>query len=42
VQSGRWPEPFADPGAIQVSFAGHAIFGVLLGAMLDPPSVRNR
>jgi hypothetical protein len=42
VRSGRWPKPFADPGSIQVSFAGHAIFGVLLGALLDPPRVRSR
>jgi hypothetical protein len=41
VQSGRWPKPFSDPGAIQVSFTGHAIFGVLLGALLDPPAVRR-
>jgi hypothetical protein len=42
VQSGRWPKPFADPGSIQVSFAGHAIYGVILGALLDPPRVRSR
>ncbi len=41
VQSGRWPKPFSDPGSIQVSFAGHAIFGVLLGALLDPPAIRG-
>jgi hypothetical protein len=41
VRAGRWPKPFADPGAIQVSFAGHAIFGVLLGALLDPPALRR-
>jgi hypothetical protein len=41
VQAGDWPKPFADPGSIQVSFAGHAIFGVLLGALLDPPAVRR-
>jgi hypothetical protein len=41
VQSGRWPKPFSDPGSIQVSFAGHAIFGILLGALLDPPAVRK-
>jgi hypothetical protein len=42
VRAGCWPKPFADAGAIQVSFAGHAIFGVLLGALLDPPTVRCR
>jgi hypothetical protein len=41
VQAGRWRKPLTDPGAMQVSFAGHAIFGVLLGAMLDPPAVRR-
>jgi hypothetical protein len=41
VRSGRWPKPFADPGSIQVSFAGHAIFGILLGALLDPPALRS-
>ncbi len=41
VRAGRWPKPFADPGSIQVSFAGHAIYGVLLGALLDPPAVRG-
>ena len=42
VQAGRWPEPLTDARAAQVSFAGHAIFGILLGALLDPPSVRRR
>ena len=42
VRAGRWPRPFADPGSIQVSFAGHAIYGVLLGALLYPPHVRSR
>ncbi|HEY6016881.1 MAG TPA: hypothetical protein VIU16_08860 [Gaiellaceae bacterium] len=42
VRSGRWPKPFADPRSIQVSFAGHAIFGILLGALLDPPALRRR
>jgi hypothetical protein len=41
VQAGRWPKPFSDPGAIQVSFAGHALYGILLGALLDPPAVRR-
>ncbi len=41
VRAGRWPRPFGDAGAIQVSFAGHAIYGVLLGALLDPPAVRG-
>jgi hypothetical protein len=41
VRAGRWPKPFTDPGAIQVSFAGHALYGVLLGALLDPPAVRR-
>lgn len=41
VQSGRWPKPFLDPGSIEVSFTGHAIFGVLLGALLDPPTIRG-
>ena len=41
VRAGRWPKPFSDPGSIQVSFAGHAIFGILLGALLDPPAVRR-
>lgn len=41
VQSGRWPKPFSDPRSIQVSFAGHAIFGILLGALLDPPRLRR-
>jgi hypothetical protein len=41
VRSGDWPKPFRDAGAIQVSFAGHALFGVLLGALLDPPAVRR-
>ena len=41
VRSGRWPNPVTDAGAIQVSFAGHAIFGILLGALLDPPAVRR-
>jgi hypothetical protein len=40
VRAGRWPKPFTDPGAIQVSFAGHAVYGVLLGALLDPPGIR--
>lgn len=35
VQAGRWPKPFADPGSIGVSFTGHAIFGLLFGALLD-------
>jgi hypothetical protein len=37
VRDGRWPRPLTDPRAIGVSFAGHAIFGVLLGLLLDPP-----
>jgi hypothetical protein len=41
VRAGRWPRPFMNAGAIQVSFAGHAIYGVLLGAMLDPPALRR-
>jgi hypothetical protein len=41
VKAGRWPKPFADPGSIGVSFAGHALYGVLLGAMLDPPKLRD-
>jgi hypothetical protein len=41
VRAGDWPKPFADRGSIEVSFAGHAIFGVLLGALLDPPAVRR-
>ncbi|HET8606049.1 MAG TPA: hypothetical protein VFL66_03365 [Gaiellaceae bacterium] len=41
VRSGRWPRPFADPASIQVAFAGHALFGILLGALLDPPRIRN-
>ena len=41
VQAGRWPKPLTDPGSIQVSFAGHAIFGILLGALLDPPAIRR-
>src|SRR5581483_3378119 len=41
VRAGDWPKPFTDAGAIQVSFAGHAIFGVLLGALLDPPAIRS-
>lgn len=40
VRAGRWPRPLTDPASIQVSFAGHAIFGILLGALLDPPAVR--
>jgi hypothetical protein len=39
VRSGDWPKPLTDPGSLRVSFAGHAIFGVLLGALLDPPQV---
>jgi hypothetical protein len=39
VRAGDWPKPLTDPGALQVSFAGHAIFGVLLGALLDPPTL---
>ena len=39
VRAGDWPRPFADPGAIQVSFAGHAIYGIVLGALLDPPRI---
>ena len=42
VRAGRWPRPFADPRSFQVSAAGHALFGVLLGAVLDPPPVRKR
>jgi hypothetical protein len=42
VRSGRWPKPFSDPRSIQVSFAGHAIFGMILGALLDPPRIRGR
>lgn len=41
VRAGRWPPPFTDPGAILVSFAGHAVYGVLLGALLDPPGGRS-
>jgi hypothetical protein len=41
VQSGNWPKPFADPGSIQVAFSGHALYGVLLGALLDPPAIRR-
>lgn len=41
VRAGRWPKPFLDPGSIGVSFAGHAIFGALLGAFLDPPRLRR-
>ena len=42
VRAGRWPKPLTDPSSIQVSFAGHAIFGILLGALLDPPAIRRR
>ncbi len=41
VRAGRWPKPFSDSGSIEVSFAGHAIFGALLGALLDPPQLRS-
>jgi hypothetical protein len=41
VRAGRWPKPFADPGAIGVSFAGHALFGLLLGIFLDQPRLRR-
>jgi hypothetical protein len=41
VRAGRWPKPFTDAGALQVSFAGHAIYGVLLGLLLDPPALRR-
>jgi hypothetical protein len=41
VRAGRWPKPFRDPGAIAVSFTGHALFGVLLGVGLDPPKPRR-
>jgi len=39
VRAGRWRKPFADTRALRVSYAGHAIFGVLLGALLDPPRI---
>lgn len=42
VRSGRWPRPFTDPRSLQVSFAGHAIFGIVLGALLDPPRLRGQ
>jgi len=41
VRAGRWRKPFTDTRAMRVSYAGHAIFGVLLGALLDPPAIRR-
>ena len=41
VLAGRWRKPFSDTRALRVSYAGHAIYGVLLGALLDPPRLRR-
>ena len=36
VRAGRWAAPFTSPRAVAVSFAGHALFGVMLGAFYRP------